>query len=165
MVQFIFFLSLIALGFFIGGWSERSHIRKLEEREAASRGFVITQMKTYLQPKPGGQPPLMVVSEVVIASDYFKTFAASLRNLFGGEVRSFERMMDRARREVNQRLIDEARSRGYNALCNVRINTANVAGMSTKANAMATIIGWGTAYEVDLPGGPTQPMADSIPRA
>jgi len=150
-IEFGIFIVLILLGLFVGGWSERSHFRHLERRELETKSFPVTQIKSFIQAKPDGKPPMMVVTEVVIASDYFKTFAAGLRNLFGGEVKTFERMMERARREANLRLIEQAQQHGYSALCNVRINTANVAGMSSKANAMATILGWATAYEINLP--------------
>ena len=164
MPQLIFFLILISLGFFIGGWSERRHYRRLEAREQATRGFVATQVKSFLQPSPQGKPPLLIVSEVVIASDYFKTFAAGLRNLFGGEVKSFERMLDRARREALLRLVEQAQSHGYNAICNLRMNTASVGGMSRKANAMASIIAWATAYDTSIAAPTARPNVPPLPR-
>ena len=42
----------------------------------------------------------LVMGEVVIASDYFKTFVASLRNIVGGEVKAYQTMLSRARREA-----------------------------------------------------------------
>ncbi len=164
VIQLGFFFGLIFLGLFFGGWSERHHLRKLEEREAANRGFTATQIKTFLQPNLMGKTPALIVTEVVIASDYFKTFAASLRNLFGGNVKSFERMLERARREANLRLIEQAKAQGYNALCNVRINTANIGGLSAKANAMATILAWATAYEMDTQPAMSQPLPPHPPQ-
>lgn len=155
-VEFGLFIFLILLGLVIGGWAERSHFGHLQQREAATKGFPVTQVKSFIQPKSDGKPPTLIVSEVVIASDYFKTFAAGLRNLFGGDVKTFERMMERARREVTLRLIEQAQQRGYSALCNVRINTANIAGTSSRANAMATILAWATAYEIELPADSAQ---------
>ena len=161
LIQFGIFIAFLALGFFVGGWTERSHLRRLTQREEAVRGFVSTQVKMYLQPKPGGKPPRLVVAEVVVASDYLKTFLAGLRNLFGGEVRSYQTLVDRARREAILKLIDEAQSHGYNAICNVRLNTADVGGMSRQGAAMAPILGWATAYESELGDPVPQPPANS----
>jgi hypothetical protein len=136
MPQLIFFLILISLGFFIGGWSERRHYRRLEAREQATRGFVATQVKSFLQPSPQGKPPLLI----------------------------FERMLDRARREAHLRLVEQAQSHGYNAICNLRMNTASVGGMSRKANAMASIIAWAPAYDTSIAAPTARPNVPPLPR-
>lgn len=108
--------------------------------------MIATQSKQFLRPRPGGGPPSLIVAEVVVASDYLKTFAATLRNIFGGNVRSFETLLERARREATLRLLDQAREQGYNAICNLRLEAPNIGGMNRKGAAMATIIGTATAY-------------------
>ena len=93
---------------------------------------------------------MIVYGETVIASDYLKTFFASLRGIFGGEVRSFQKMQERARRESVLRLIEAARNEGYNAVCNVRLETADVGGgamtRKKKGFPMSAILASGTAY-------------------
>ena len=42
----------------------------------------------------------LVFGQTVVATDYLKTFVASIENLFGGELKSFATLMDRARREL-----------------------------------------------------------------
>jgi uncharacterized protein YbjQ (UPF0145 family) len=93
----------------------------------------------------------MIVKEVVIASDYLKSFLAKLRNIFGGEVRSFETLLERARREALLRIIEEAQSNGYNAICNLRMDTAEIGGnLDKKGAAMATILASATAYRTTI---------------
>lgn len=152
IIAFVSFLIFMSLGFFFGRRAERRHFYNLQQRELDRRDVVTTQLKTFLAPAPGGKPPRLLVAETVVASDYLKSFLAKLRNIFGGEVRSFETLLERARREVTVQLQEQAAAKGYNAICNVRLNTASVGGMSSKAAAMAAIIGWATAY--DTTAGP-----------
>ena len=141
------FLFLILLGLFAGGWSERRHYEKLKRREQQTSDILVTQIKTYPSAAPENAQPRMVIAEVVIATDYLKSFLAKLRNIFGGEVKSFYSLMDRARREAIVRILEQAQQHGYNAVCNVRIQTADVGGNSTMRKvAMVAIIASGTAY-------------------
>ena len=97
-------------------------------------------------------PPRLVVAEVVIGTDYLKTFFASIRKLFGGEMRSLETLMERARREAISRILETARAEGYNAICNLRLESADISGISNqKANFMVAVIGTATAYQSSVP--------------
>ncbi len=140
-------LFLLALGLFAGGTLERRHFRNLQCREEQQADCFVTQIKSFPNAAPEEPPPRMVVAEVVIASDYLKSFLAKLRNIFGGEVRSYQSLLVRARREASLRILEEARRQGYNAVCNVRFDTADVGGStSTNRSAMVAIIASGTAY-------------------
>ena len=150
-VTFGIFAFLIALGFFAGGATERRHLADLARREEATSGFLATQTKYFLGHPEVGHSPTMIVKEVVIASDYLKSFLAKLRNVFGGEVRSFETLLERARREALLRIIEEAQSNGYNAICNLRMDTAEIGGnLDKKGAAMATILASATAYRTTI---------------
>ncbi len=93
----------------------------------------------------------MIVKEVIIASDFLKSNLAKLRNIFGGEVYSFETLLERARREALLRIIEEAQSSGYNAICNLRMDTAEIGGnLSKKGTAMASILASATAYRTSM---------------
>ena len=84
----------------------------------------------------------------VIAADYLKTFIAGIKKIFGGELRSYHRLMFRAREEAMVRMMEEARSLGYDAVCNVRIDSADIGG-SNKGKpraAMCAVLVSGTAY-------------------
>ena len=48
-------------------------------------------------------------SRVVISLDHFKRFLAGLRALVGGRIRSYETLLDRARREALMRMKEAAR--------------------------------------------------------
>jgi uncharacterized protein YbjQ (UPF0145 family) len=142
------FALLLCLGLFVGGWQERRHLADLARREAAAVGIAVTSLKSF----PGGVAPAceprLFVGEVTIASDYLKTFLAGLRNLFGGEMKSFETLQVRARREAVLRMVEAAQTQGYDAICNLRMNTADISGMATGKKKVVTVsvIASGTAY-------------------
>lgn len=138
-------LLLIALGFTIGRVIENSHLRELARREAALAGCVATNLRS----PPGGHPLSdghLVTGGVVIGSDYFKTFAAGLRKIIGGEVRSFERMMHRARREALLRMLEQAHELGATTVINIRFETCSINGVGTRGGLpMAEVLAYGTA--------------------
>lgn len=94
----------------------------------------------------------MIVCEVVIATDYLKSFLAALKKLIGGEVKSYLSLVERARREAILRVLEEARRQGYNAVCNIRLVASDIGGSAhqRKGAAMVTLIASGTAYQADL---------------
>jgi uncharacterized protein YbjQ (UPF0145 family) len=142
------FVILILIGLVAGRMAEKKHFRSLDERESKNGGFVISQLRTFPGAVVGPAPPVLVASEVVIASDYLKTFLSGLRKIFGGEMLAYQSLLTRARREALQRVVEDARSRGYNAICNVRFDGADVAGSSKsrKRPPMVAIFATATAY-------------------
>lgn len=142
---------LLFLGFTVGGMLERRHFRRIEEREARLANMVKTQSRIFLSPTSGSRVPQMICAEMVVASDYFKNFLAKFRKFFGGEMRSYHSLMVRARRETLLQLAEQAQAQGFNAICNVRLEPADIGGnMGPRGVAMVCIIGTATAYESDL---------------
>lgn len=135
--------SLLLIGGVSGVASERRHNQSLDSREAELRSVIVTDLKSF----PGGavaeRHAAMVVGEVVIANDYLKSFLAGLRNIFGGEIRVYGRLMRRARREAVVRMLGEARQRGYDAVCNVRFELLS---LGTAGTTMYAVFALGTAY-------------------
>lgn len=165
---------LLLIGFAAGTIAEKRHFARLEKREASTGNLVRTQSKMFLAPTAGSKPPMILCSEAVIASDYFKNFLAGIRKFFGGEMGSYHSLMERARRETLAKLLEQAQAHGYNAVCNVRLEPADVGGNSRKkASAMVCIIGTATAYDSDLAQSlettanqqSPQPEAPTIPPA
>jgi uncharacterized protein YbjQ (UPF0145 family) len=147
----LFIVPLFVCGVLIGRYVEQSHFKSLQAHEQARGDFMVTQLKSYPHAIQGSLAPTMICAEVVIASDYLKNFFAAWRNIFGGEVRSYSRMTDRAKREALRRLIDQARALGYNALCNVRVETAEIGDRRQKgAQAMSSCLAYATAYQCDV---------------
>ena len=145
MLYFVVPFMLLLLGLIAGGLTERRHLGQLDRREAAARDILITNLKRVPNPETIKQAA-MVGGQVVIATDYFKTLVTKLRNLVGGEMKSAQSMMTRARREAVLRMIDECRCMGATEIWNVRFATCNISEVSGKRGAMSVeVYAYGTA--------------------
>lgn len=165
LCQCLFFcgipIGLLAVGYFAGTHYEQKHYRELEERERAMAHFVVTEIRKF----PGGpdttQAPFLVTAESVISTDAMKTFLAKFRNIIGGEVRSFETLLERARREALLRMIETAHHYGCNALCNVRLETVDISSMKGgggKQGIVAVgVLASATAYRIRSENDPGTP--------
>lgn len=131
---------LIVVGLVFGRSRERAHIRELDAREAAAASIVVTDLRT-APPRVHPRRAAYVSGSAVIATDYFKTIAAQLRAIVGGEVKSLGTLIDRARREARLRMIEEARAGGAVAVINVRIETSEIGGNTP----MTEVFAYGTA--------------------
>lgn len=157
LVQVVPVIVLLILGFSIGTVVERAHFKRLAAREAALSDMLVTNLR---RPPEGVDARTcgLVVGEVVIASDYFKTFAAALRKLIGGELRTFESLMVRARREALLRMLESAERMGANSVINVRFATSNIGSVGRRrAAAMVEMYAYGTAIHVS-------PAATPVPQ-
>lgn len=144
-------LIFLLVFFFIGRMTEGMHLRRLARREEAVRGMLVTDLRRFPGDVETGKTPAMVVGEACIATDYWKSFLSSIRKIFGGEMKSYQTLVDRARREATLRMLESARTLGYNAVCNVRLDTADIGGGSMAARQVAVTIemlATGTAYRV-----------------
>ena len=118
-------VGLLVVGGLVGRQAERRHLKRLDAWEAGLTGFPVTDLKA---PVPGFEAHggRLVMGEAVIAADYLKTFLAGLRGLIGGEMRTYQSLLSRARREARRRAVEEALRAGATALVNIRYETSNV---------------------------------------
>lgn len=155
LIQIGIAVVLLLIGLCAGMVAERRHLKRLAEEEAT---FVASLLMTDLRSFPmcgtahtsEADAPALVSGEAVISSDYFKTFVAALKKIIGGELRTLETLMSRARREAIVRMARQARSLGYDAICNVRIESADIGGSGVseqKAMTMVCVVASGTAYK------------------
>lgn len=146
ILQIGVFVVLLAVGLFVGRANERRHFRELVALEATLRDILVFNER---RPPADRQfrSSMLVVGSVVIAEDYFKRIAASLRSLVGGRVGVYESLMDRGRREAIVRMKEEARRQGATMIFNVRFETSSLAEDQTgrSANFSAEFIAYGTA--------------------
>jgi uncharacterized protein YbjQ (UPF0145 family) len=72
-----------------------------------------------------------------------KDIVAALRTLVGGEVKEYTEMMSKARIIAIERMVDEARKMGADAVLGVRLSTSMV------MSGAAEIIAYGTAVKLE----------------
>lgn len=139
-------ITLILIGLVVGKAIEQSHLRRLAVRERELRSVVACNLRRI---PPGLQVErcFLVTGSAVIATDYFKTFAAGLRNLFGGEMKSYRSLMDRARRQAVVRMLEEAAQGGAAIVWNVRFETVCIHGQERNKPGGVEMIAYGTALK------------------
>ena len=140
---------LVIVGWLAGSAAERAHYKSLIEREEALGDMVVTDLKSFPMGSDPAMRAMIVTGEVVIASDYLKTILAKFRKFFGGELRSYHSLMNRARREAILRTLEQAHGHGYNAICNLRVNMVDISGAATGGRmGMVVVLTSGTAYRI-----------------
>ena len=142
LLPFVF----VGLGYVVGRWREQTHLKSLATREATLGHIVMTDLKTIASPGEVSGADL-VMGEAVIASDYFKSFATQLRKLVGGEMKSMQSLVDRARREALVRMLEQADRAGATEVHNVRLETSNIrsATSGSKGAISVEMLAFGTA--------------------
>ena len=145
LIGLVIRMLMLPVGFVVGGFVEKRHLRDLDEREQRSRHVRVTNLKRVSNPETVAESK-MVTGHVVVATDYYKSFATQVRNFFGGEMGNAMGLMLRARREALARLVDEAEAAGADEVWNVRFAFSNVGAMRGKTGAMQVeLLAWGTA--------------------
>jgi uncharacterized protein YbjQ (UPF0145 family) len=148
MIDLIIFLSLLVLGYAAGSWAEKRHYRSIAERENATLNLPAVTLKSVEIPERKIQSARLVYGSAVISVDYFKRMLAGLRNIFGGKVKSYESLVDRARREALLRMKEMAGS--STVIVNVRIETSAVGKQSRRKNiGCLEAMAYGTALTVE----------------
>jgi uncharacterized protein YbjQ (UPF0145 family) len=131
-----------------GGIVERRHLKSLLLLESGSRGVLAVTIED-LPADWHVTSCELVMGNVVISQDYFKRFVASIKGVFGGNIRTLEPLLERARREALIRMKGVAHARGYDAIVNVRLETATLASArgNGKGTAGVEILAFGTAIK------------------
>jgi uncharacterized protein YbjQ (UPF0145 family) len=135
-------LATIVFGF-IGSYVERKHYAAIRSREAATAGLPIIVSKT-LEAGRVVRDAHLVFTAVVISHDHFKRFLANLRSIFGGRIRSYDTLMDRARREALLRLKEQCPDASL--IANLRLETSTLSKNRGNRGVVAVeVIAYGTA--------------------
>ncbi len=149
MGDIIILLIFLSVCYFIGKSREQKHYKSIIERETAlkNKPFVTFEKKILTDKKIESAD--LVSSSVVIGCDYFREFLANLRNIFGGNVSTYESIMDRCRREAILRIRQEALNKKADIVVNVKIETIMLDPItaSQKPNPKCCITAYGTAIK------------------
>ena len=81
----------------------------------------------------------LVQGSTVRTKHFGRDLMASLKNIFGGELRGYTELLQEAREEAVSRMKQQAESAGANAVLNVRFSTSSV------TQGAAELFAYGTA--------------------
>lgn len=124
MYELGFTAVLIVVGYIFGASREKAHFESIQRREKELLYMPVRADKILKMDQV--ERVALVTSGVVIAGDYFKSIATSLKSFIGGTVNSQETLLDRARREAILRLKEKARRLGAQEIVGLRIETTTI---------------------------------------
>lgn len=85
----------------------------------------------------------LVQGSTVRAKHVGRDLMASLKNIFGGELKGYTELLNESREESLERMLEQARAVGANAVLNVRFSTSSV------AQGAAELFAYGTAVVLE----------------
>jgi uncharacterized protein YbjQ (UPF0145 family) len=84
----------------------------------------------------------LVRGSTVRSRNFANDIVASLKNLVGGEISEYTKLLAEAREEALQRMIEDAEQQQADAIINIRFQTSNV------GQGMAEILAYGTGVKL-----------------
>ncbi|WP_419175929.1 YbjQ family protein [Desulfosediminicola sp.] len=145
----VLFFILLCLGYGVGSWAERRHYTSITKREKEFAHLpVVTGKESYIIGE--AEKSTLVTGSVVVSIDYFKRLLAILRNIFGGNVKSYESLIDRARREAILRMKEKAKEKGADIIINLRLETSAIGQSANKKRQVGSVeaVAYGTAVSL-----------------
>ena len=137
-----FFLLLLLIGYMSGTIVEKRHYKSIRKREELLKSLPTTVLKKPLN-EENIESCRLVNGSVVISIDFFKKFLAGLINFFGGNISSYETLIDRARREAILRLKEDAK--GADEIINLRIETSSITKNTNNSVGAIEVLAYATA--------------------
>ena len=84
----------------------------------------------------------LVAGNTIRAKHVGTDILAGIKNIFDGELAGYTELMQESREEATERMIQEARRKGANAIINIRFSTSSI------AQGAAEIYVYGTAVRI-----------------
>lgn len=138
-------LVLLLIAFVVGNYLEKKHYASILQREAELRHIIVVASRFPPQEFYGQH---LVLGSVVVSSDYFRRLLAWFRQIFGGDIRSYETLLDRARREAILRMKEEAAAQGAEIVFNLKLETSSLSTTDRNSSGVlgtVEVLAYGTA--------------------
>lgn len=82
----------------------------------------------------------MAKGNIVQAKHIGKDITAAFRTLVGGEIKEYSEMLTESRQKATQRMVEDAQSKGADAIINVRFVTSQVMQGASELMAYGTAV-------------------------
>lgn len=82
----------------------------------------------------------MVNGNTVRSKHAGRDIMAGFKNVFGGELKGYTELLTESRKEATERMIEQAKSIGANAVINVRFSTSSVAAGASELFVYGTAV-------------------------
>ena len=151
-LELFIFLLLMVIGYTCGTIAEKRHYKSIIRREKELIKLILVNAEGRFADDAVNRS-FLVSGSMVVSNDYFKRLLAILRNFFGGRVKAYETLIDRARREAILRMKEEAKAKGAHMIVNLRLETSAIGRSANKKNSVGSIevLAYGTAVVMNRP--------------
>lgn len=149
-LDFYIFAGLFLLSLLTGRIIERLHYRSIDQREDRLGTECIKSGKSISVAPEAIRETRLVCGEAVVAAEFSRWVMGAFKGIFGGNIRSYESVIDRTRREALLRMYADA----GNAVevVNVRLEYTPISyGISSKSSCVEAIA-YGTAIYLRTDG-------------
>ncbi len=82
----------------------------------------------------------VVSGSIIRAKNMFSDFGQGLKSMVGGELKSYTEMMNTAREQATQRMVDQAVAMGADAIIGVRYTTNSIMAQAAEVLVFGTAI-------------------------
>ena len=82
----------------------------------------------------------LVQGSSVRAKHVGRDIMAGFKNIFGGELKGYTELLQESRQEAMDRMVEQARAVGANAVLNIRFSTSSVAAGAAELFAYGTAV-------------------------
>ena len=137
----------MAIGYYFGRAAENKHFKSIRKREKKYRNLPAVTFKSLPPEQPKPTDSKLVIGSTVVSIDYFKRFLGMIGNIFGGNLSSYESLIDRGRRESLLRMKKAAKD--ADMIINIRIETSMIGQSANQKGSVGSIevLAYGTAVK------------------
>lgn len=82
----------------------------------------------------------VVTGSTIQSKNFVSDFGQGIKSIVGGELKSYTSMMEKARNQATQRMIDEAVKMGADAIIGVRYTTSSIMAQAAEVLVYGTAV-------------------------
>jgi len=120
--------------------------KKQEELEARIQAFGTDNLTTLKTPPAQVSASELLTASIIMSVSWWQKLLGGLKTIFGGQIQTWDEVLTWARKEAMQRLRELARTKGFDNVINVRLETSEIQS-SKGRNTAIEILAYGTGIK------------------
>ncbi len=147
-MEFLIFIIILLLGLYFWKRAERKHYTSIHQREETYKNIIVLSDTDLKQAKNNQSEWILIAEGTVVSIDAFKKLMAGFVNIFGGRMKSYESLVDRARREAILKVKQRAEESGCNVIANLRLETSSISKSTKNSVGAVEAMAYATGLKV-----------------
>jgi uncharacterized protein YbjQ (UPF0145 family) len=139
---------LVAVGPLLFSWIFGNIYQKKKQEELGARvkAFGTDNLTTLKAPPAQVSASGLLTANIIMSVSWWQRLVGGLKTIFGGQVETWDRILAWARKEAMQRLREQASTKGFDNVINVRLETSEIQS-SKGRNTAIEILAYGTGIK------------------